>query len=200
MKATETQTGANFVVGSEDFSSLAVFEGLDKYGVGIIIVNDEDVVISTVRAFWETAGEIRGDETGDVVGRCDGGVDLRGSDIGTVGSGGVVGSGVVRSECCGGGLRFGGTKIPTLLLDVGLDGDFGFGQMLANQSGSEAGPGTVVSVVNGNGPGRWDGATGRGMQEANEVFLVRLVVCAGGRMECFVCWWKGSLIGEWDAP
>ena len=72
--------------------------------------------------------------------------------------------------------------------------------MLANQSGSEAGSSTVVAVVDGSGPGRWDGATGRGMQEANEVFLVRLVVCAGGRMECFVGWWKDSLIGEWDAP
>jgi hypothetical protein len=92
---------------------------------------------------------------------------------------GDVGDGVeIKGHKCWGWL--GGAYILALLVHVALCCSHGFGEVLADYVGGQAGPCGKMSVVNGPYPGGGDGIpTGR-MEELDMFYHVGSVVCTVG--------------------
>lgn len=129
-----------------------------------MVVDNEYVVVAAGRRDKELSRKVAVDLPGD---RLAGGIDV------VFTKGGRCGGRRRERGGRGGGngreFRLGGSEVFALLGKVTHVSDDGFGEVVFDDGGSDARPGSEVARLDGLEPRRWDGKTGGAMEEGDTI-------------------------------
>ena len=159
LEAAADEVAVEFLVGTEDFTARAVFEWLREDCVGVIVIEDHDVLVASTGSDWESAGLVGVDSSRFF----DGGKDLVGGGIVR-----LLGWVHVNVRGCFGLFGFCGSDVFSCLVHVALCCGNGVGEVFLDGGCGEARPGLEKTFGDGVDPGGFAGAERGGVEELDE--------------------------------